>query len=302
MMTMLVGVLQVRAANMLLIGSRALREIGYDIGREPRDIDMLATPDEIDQFKKDDWDSYIPTSANKWVFRKDEKIYEVEVAWPGSSGAAILEVAGSACVATPEICLMLKMSHRYLKDSPHFLKTMRDIQLLRKEGIELDVGLHDILRERENETYWYEHPNLDRKKDEFFVDSYLFDHDSLHEAVALEERPAYTNFQKPGREVMCDMKLFFKQPLFVQLGAVYEETCVLALERSVIPHGRDQQWAFEKALMKVCTSITSGNFRKFAWENYDRILELKREVKKPYTTAFYEGIVSGIVKPEQRNG
>lgn len=26
----------------------------------------------------------------------------------------------------------LKMSHEYLKDSPHFLKTMKDIQTMRK--------------------------------------------------------------------------------------------------------------------------------------------------------------------------
>lgn len=287
-----------RAANMLHIGSSALRDYGFDVGREPRDTDLLCTYDYTEHLKKSiNWDSYIPISSNKWVFRKGQEITEVEIAWPGSSGEMILEYAGDICAATPEICLMLKMSHRYLRNSPHFLKTMRDIQMLRGKGVVLNDTLQAILRVREDETYWYEHPNLNRKKEDFFVDSYLFDHDSLHEAVALGERPAYLSFQKPGREVMCDMKLFFNQPFFVQLSAVYEETCVLALERAVIPHGKDEQWAFEKALMKVCTSITSGKFREFAWENYDRILELKKEVKKPYTTAFYEGIISGVVTP-----
>jgi len=31
---------------------------------------------------------------------------------------------------------------------------------------------------------------------------------------------------------------------------------------------------FEMALMKVCTSITSGWFREYAWENYQKVLDL----------------------------
>ena len=32
------------------------------------------------------------------------------------------------------------------------------------------------------------------------------------------------------------------------------------------------------ALMKVCTSITSGWFREYAWENYDKVLDLYNEL------------------------
>ncbi len=300
---MLVGALQVRAAKMLLIGSSALQESGFDIGRKPADIDMLTSPDGLEHFKKsDNWDSYIPTSESKWVFRKAGKIYEVEVAWPGSSGELILNRAGSACLATPAICLMLKLSHRYLKNSPHFLKTMRDIQLIRAADVVLDDELQDILRLREQETYWYEHPNLNRTKDEFFVDVYQFDHDSLHDAVALMDDPAYTNFQKSEVEVDCDMNKFMEQPIDIQLAAVYEEAAVLALERSFIPHGRDQRWAFAKALEKVCSSITSGRFREFAWEHYDDVMELKSKVEPLYTVSFFEGIVNGTVKKWNENG
>jgi hypothetical protein len=110
------------------------------------------------------------------------------------------------------------------------------------------------------------------------------------------DHPAYTNFQKSDAEVDCDMDKFMEQPIDIQLAAVYEESCVLALERSFIPHGRDQQWAFEKALEKVCTSITSGRFREFAWEHYDDVLELKKKVEPTYTVSFFEGIVNGTVK------
>ena len=36
----------------------------------------------------------------------------------------------------------------------------------------------------------------------------------------------------------------------------------------------DPRYSFELALSKVCTSITSGYFREFCWENYDKIVEL----------------------------
>jgi hypothetical protein len=54
-----------------------------------------------------------------------------------------------------------------------------------------------------------------------------------------------------------------------------EETYVLALERSLIPFPGKMQPrdAFKLALQKVCTSITSGWFREYAWNNYRKALE-----------------------------
>jgi hypothetical protein len=300
---MLVGALQARAVNMqLIIGSRALAHAGLlQQGRIIKDTDVITTIEDFEQYQHEGrWDSCYPLSDKKWKVTWDGEVTEVEIAWPGSSGAMLLdyleEIEYDPEYAPPEVCLMLKMSHRFLKNSPHFKKTREDIMWLRQKGVTLDSRLTDILSKRQQETYWYEHPNLNRTKDEFFVDVYQFDHDSLHEAVALMDHPAYTNFQKSDAEVDCDMDKFMEQPIDIQLAAVYEESCVLALERSFIPHGRDQQWAFEKALEKVCTSITSGRFREFAWEHYDDVLELKKKVEPTYTVSFFEGIVNGTVK------
>lgn len=303
----LVGSHRVCPANMILhIGSSAYPNLfnrEYDI-----DTDYIMSFQEFEKFKTAaGWDSFVPTSGKNWVFRQGEDIVEVEIAWPGSSGDMLLkycnaysteaEAADDIFVANLNVCLMLKLSHRYLKNSPHFLKTMKDIKILRDSAVELNEQLLEILEVREKETYEYEHPNLNRTKDEFFVDDYLFDHDSLHLAVAVDDQPAYFRFKRGVEEVSLDMNKFDSLPLGLRLDAVYEETAVLALERSVIPFGKDEQWAFEKALEKVCTSITSGRFREFAWENYDRVLEVKAEQAWPYTTDFFIGIVNGIVKP-----
>ena len=303
----LVGNRRVCPADMILqIGSSAhpgLFKRYHD--EDVDDIDYIMSFEEFEKYKTVvRWDGYVPVSGKNWIFRQDDDVVEVEIAWPGSSGERLLNYAEASAtvfnnnviVADLNVCLMLKLSHRYLKNSPHFLKTMKDIKILRGEGAKLDVALTDILKAREGETYPYEHPDLDRTKDEFFVDKYWFDHDSLHQAVAVFDEPMYTKFQVSGAEVSCDMDLFDKLSHGEKIFTVYEETAVLALERSFIPFGKDEQWAFEKALEKVCTSITSGRFREFAWDHYDEVLDFKQVQLPSYTSAFFYGVIDGTVK------
>ena len=46
---------------------------------------------------------------------------------------------------------------------------------------------------------------------------------------------------------------------------------VLTIERSLVPYPgkKTPEQAYLMALEKVCTSITSGWFREFVWENYE---------------------------------
>src|SRR5699024_4000026 len=66
--------------------------------------------------------------------------------------------------ATPDICLAIKLSHRYLKNNPFFLKTMSHIQYLRGKGVTLDDDLTEIMLKRQKETLNYAHPVLDTSK------------------------------------------------------------------------------------------------------------------------------------------
>jgi hypothetical protein len=161
---------------------------------------------------------------------------------------------------------------------------MNDIKTLRKY-ITPDAELiiqSDWFKQREEETYLYKHPKLDVSKKDFFTDDvpYIYDHDSLHKAVALEETPAYTKYMKDGSEVMTCKDKFFSLDHKTRLYGVYEEVCVLSLERSQLNYGLGKldgptpRWSFLKALEKVCTSITSGYFREWAWESYDNVVEL----------------------------
>jgi hypothetical protein len=183
--------------------------------------------------------------------------------------------------ASPEMCLAIKMSHRFKKNNPFFRKTMHHIRFLRNKGVKLSLELEDIMLLRQEETLNYSHPILDTTKEKFFKDDfYIYDHDSIHEAVALLDRPAYTYYMKDNSQVMTDKKKFFELPEEIRLAGVYEETCVLALERSQIPSEFkcSTEHSFMMALEKVCTSITSGWFREYAWENYHKIVAMHKKL------------------------
>lgn len=311
---------------MLLIGSVAAKAAGVDLGREPGDVDAICTFEQFQKWTRDN-KSFIkhcqPLSDTKFHVRDNlGRNYEFEIAWEGTAARALLDVYNGAGTASVDWLYALKMSHRYLRNSPHFAKTMRDIKTLREHITQDgDLIIHsDWFKQRERETYTYKHPKLDVTKQEFFDGdgvNYVYDHDSIHLAVALSlevssygefcvPTPAYTYYMKDGSEVMTSKAKFFSMDEQIRLYGVYEESCVLALERSQIPHGLGKEggptarWSFEMALMKVCTSITSGWFREYAWENYDKVLDLYNKLgENDYIKRFQEN--HHLLKPFEDN-
>lgn len=285
-----------------VIGSHAINKALSNKGlvfRTPIDMDIVGTTEEVIEFASknlvDIYEAYPSMRKDKLIFKgksctiPNSSIIEGETVEGSSTAQALCDlilndpdtiVADGMAYASLDVCYMLKMSHRYLKNNMHFLKTMRDIHRLRELGASIRKEHKDFFKLREAATYWYNHPKLNKDKKDFFNGDgvkYVFDHDSIHESVKEGERPAYTYFQSENAEVMCDMKKFFKLPEQIRLNAVYEESCVLALERSIIPYGTDYNRAFTMALEKVCTSITSGKFREYAWENYDKVYSMFKE-------------------------
>lgn len=297
---------------MLLIGSTALAFVA-NLDREPKDADLIATIDEYEDFiakHKQNLVSTYPVNKGKKliIFLKDTKPIEMEIAWPDSTAETLLNVLSTenlpttsflgqeVSVAPLDILYQLKMSHRFLKNSPHFLKTMNDIKFMRSLGAQ--ITMPDWLKAREVETYDYKHPKLNVSKDDFFKKdegvTYVYDHDSIHEAVKRYDKPAYTYFKPENSQVLCDRVMFEASPREIQLASVVEEATVLALERSQIPF-KDQvtpKWSFDMALMKVCTSITSGWWRSFAYSEYDNVQALYDE---NYVSKFWKAVEKGVV-------
>ena len=272
--------------TLIVLGSYPIQDI---LDRESRDLDLLATLPDFQEAMFPD--RPVIQDKNHAYVKAEHRIYDCELIWPDSDSMELAELilgdpdtyfdeSINAWVPSLNILYMLKMSHRFKKNSPHFLKTMQDIRKMREAGAIIQPEHEDFYKRRMKATYWYEHPNLNRSKEEFFNpedDFYVYDHDSIHEAIAVRTlRPAYIDYAVDGAEVLSSKRKFFEATFTLRLFGVYEEACVLALERSQIPNDFkiNPRWSFEKALEKVCTSITSGWFREFAWENYDAVMRL----------------------------
>jgi hypothetical protein len=74
----------------------------------------------------------------------------------------------------------------------------------------------------------------------------------------------------------------------------------LALERSLVPFDwrSGEDYAFKKALEKVCTSITSGFFREYAWEHYAAVINLYNKLGAGFIShRFNVGLQTELIKP-----
>jgi len=299
--------------KLVVIGSRAMLRHASQLAatRKPRDIDYIAPWSAVDNVVKNlGYPIEYLHGGKKIVTKADHgAIYEFEIAWPDSLAAElyqyVLDDPESICdggllvYASLDVQYTLKMSHRFLRNSPHFLKTMSDTKILRDLGAKIPENLVDWYKARTAETYDYAHPSLSQSKKDFFAGDgvpYVYDHDSIHQVVKVRHQPAYEYFKVPGEDVKCSRELFDACIYDIRLSAVYEESCVLALERSQIPfphvHADD---SFAMALMKVCTSITSGWFREFAWENYDAVMGMYAHMPN-YSEMFKDAVAAGEVK------
>lgn len=295
---------------MLIVGSLAMQHHFSGEGVIPRDTDLIGTLDEFRTwsrgFAKGDIILCKPLSADKIHVRtKDGWNYEFEIATEHSTNERLLDryCTGIGMTIAPlEVLLMLKLSHRYRRNSPHFLKTMRDIQKLRAAGVVLDEWLQEVLVQREKETYTYAHPKLDVSKAKFFDGDgvpYVYDHDDLHKIMAVDGQPAYTKYMAEGSQVLTSKAKFFTVDHRVRVLGGLEEALVLACERSQIPFPEaNPDQSFTYALMKVCSSITSGYFREFCWEHYDEIVEeYNKNGGSQYATRMREAIQNGEIIP-----
>lgn len=297
---------------MVLVGSGALallvRDLGKEFYRPCIDLDYLCTEREwkVQVAAHEDDAVLIERNGNKGHIELPDGFHlEYDIAQPGDSTDHLIKYCESLkkTDAPLEVLYLLKMSHRYKKNSPHFFKTMNDIHFMRSIGAKIPAELEDVLKLREKETYDYSHPNLDVKSKDFFKGDevpYVYDHDTIHEAVAVLGVPAYKSYMKDDSEVMTSKEKFFEQENHIRLLGVYEESCVLALERSQIPFNFEvpARQSFVMALSKVCTSITSGWFREYAYENFHVVMKFYESMgETDYIERFKAN--SHMVKPFQ---
>jgi hypothetical protein len=301
----------------LQIGSSALARCGFRLNRPIGDWDFIVR---AEYFEKKLFDTLGKTNVSAdGVHVTDYRQggtrivpTEYEIAYPGSTAEELLDLLGKlpsfvsrnrvvdreGCYyAREEVIFTMKMTHRF-KRSPHFEKTRTDIFALQAEGYtKVPLALEEWAKKREKESL-KPSPKLNQPKEGFFADHVrsVYDHDSIHEAMATWDEPVFRLFQKDGAEVMVDREKWDRLTDAKKVYSVVEETMVIALERHQIPNdfAPDPRESFRKALQHVCTSLSSGWWREYAWQNYDRVLEL---MPADYVARFRARLSEGVIKP-----
>jgi len=166
---------------MILIGSKAIK---YHVPewREPLDTDLVGTYEQAEEYQRKHKPKVCyPISSGDSIYMKfaDGEITECEVAWGGSRAEKLINFvtqesdtvcleAGKLYVPSLDVLYLLKCSHKYKKDSPHFLKTMRDIQALEKLGCKIRPEHEEFFKQREKDTYTNSLPKLNQSKETSF--------------------------------------------------------------------------------------------------------------------------------------
>lgn len=299
---------------MLVVGSVAMHKHGI-ITRKPGDVDIIATFSEVDVFRENfaghilvDEVIQHPVWSKRHILVNDTH-YEFELSSVGSSAEQLVDIVYANNLHTDgmanlDVLLTIKLSHRYKKNSKFFKKTLDDIIALRSHGATVPSVLESWLKRRENETYTNKSPKLNQSKRDFFDTpgvTYKYDHDSIHRAVARFEEPCYNYFKADKAEVFCSKDKFFSASEEVRLGSVVEESLVLALERCLIPYSFNTQpkIAFLMALEKVCTSISSGWWREYAYDNYYKAVSLFETEYKDFVDKFMDGLYNGTIQKHE---
>ena len=171
----------------VVIGSTAL---SYHVeGIVPKDLDLVCTYDDAVKLKKQfHATAFYPINSGSCIFMrtKEGNICEIEIAWEDSRAEKFLrfmedrnnrhmlsfdkgQYGTEWYIPTLDVLYMLKHSHKYLKDSVHFKKTMDDIIFMRdKLGCKIRPEHEEFLKQREKDTYVNKLPKLNVSKGEFF--------------------------------------------------------------------------------------------------------------------------------------
>lgn len=303
---------------MLLIGSRALKlRAAHLLTRSPCDFDWVCTREEYNTWFENNSHRLNSTKVyempeyNKMIIEGATNC-EFEIITPGSSAEILYNLvhADKNSIDTPfgkipslDLLFTIKDTHKYKKfNTPnnHFWKNTIDWHMMRSAGAKIRDEYKEFHSLREKETYNYLHPSLNKTKADFFKDDnieYIFVHDDIHRAVAINDKPAYEYYLKDGSEVQTSKKKFFECSGHIRLSGIVEEAMTLAIERSLVPHVGvwPADFAFKFALSKVCTSITSGYFRQYGFENIFDAIKLFNSSSKNFFDKFKDSVRDGSV-------
>ncbi len=215
-----------------------------DFPREPKDIDYISTDN-------------IQT-------REEEHLWEPEFQWflDNNEDDTYLDV---------DHLLLLKTSH--LGWDIKWEKHVSDVEFLKRKGYSVkNEKQYNILVKAFTRKHGKQWASLKGKDSTTFFEDAVkrkYVHDTIHDAVAYYDKPLYESLVYEG--VSCSRKGFDNLSYDDKLKLVKEEVYVTALERWLIPNDFkcSKIEAYQKALKKLATTMSSGWFKYFILTNID---------------------------------
>jgi hypothetical protein len=231
-----------------------------------------------------------------------------------------------ATIASPFELLMIKRSH--LHRPYQWPKHIDDYHFLCKRKLTLGAPLLKVVARRaaERDARDQQRPRVSLAMDNaaFFTQSdgvlrRHFAHDDLHEVVSYHGTPMYMKIKHDQSKAAVDRKLFDALPIAHKYQVVREEAYAIALERAIIPHWLMQHAmadagligahevsipseligrAYDYALMRICTTLTSGWFRDFAIDQHYHLRQPDVDYVKKFLTAVAHGRLRPLKKPQ----
>lgn len=304
---------------MIVIGSTAL-EIGFEdtgmvLGRKPVDLDLMGWQWEINDFIANRNVKITKKTTDKTVGTIDSRHVEFEILNHSFSGQLCFEYLQKyktpkrekfynvdMAVAPLEVMYSIKKSHRHFprnwkKHIVDFLKM--DVYL---NGIDVLDRITAVREEETKKRVGLKTPSLNKNAKDFFDDNVsnrTFVHDDIHKVMAHFDKPMYEYIKVDPNLVKCSREKFEALSFTQKMCCVLEEAYVIALERAIIPMIfcggpiTTADDAFDWAIMRICTNLTSGWFREFATMRYLDIMNYRNE---NYVDKFLNAVDNGTIK------
>lgn len=232
----------------LVYGSTAIKHWFPDF-REPNDFDVIT--DVVIPNRK--WREYYWIDAFKFLDRNKD--------WE---------------FVDPDYLYTIKLSHLSY-DVWNWDKHMKDALFLRDKGCKINMEFYKMLLKDWELIHWEKRINLKVKNEEFFKPKIerKFDHDWLHEQLAINWEPMHYRIRPDMSSPMCSKKMWDSLSHKEKMECAIEEIYVLTAERYIFSpwNKTPMHLAKIKVIKNMIMSTTWGWFNLFLKENF---LELVR--------------------------
>lgn len=249
----------------LIFGSTAIKHYFPDF-RDPQDLDIMSPEPLMTEERQHYWVSTFKELVNR---NKSEKYLD------------------------PDFLYTVKLSHSGW--NIHWEKTIFDILFLKSKGCKADKELYKKLVKDWIKIHGVKWAQLKGKDSTTFFEDAVprkYVHDAIHEVVAINEKPLYERLLSTGVE--CSNGGFEGMSHEDKINLVKEEVWVTALERYLIPNDFkfSSTAAYQKALKKLATTMSSGNFKFFILDNIGELMQCR---DKTYIGKFKAAEAAGLI-------